>query len=335
MRSLISGAPMLAGSSIVAPTAGWWVTGFLISSFYRRPPEQRSVADLRLAHGVLATYWARTGRRISVQDHAAFRDAFGGDALSHRKSGPALDEQALLAGAAALVGDWFPRAWADPECRAYGIAFPTRVERDAYDPAARLHNGRLGPLAAPRNAGADQVWSTYPPVPLPNPDTALRLLLDPAAWPDFSCAAGRFTPLRRGGLLGQTFEIHLAMHPVTQLLLPTRGYVTCTAVHLDESEIERDLAAMPRRVGAFFAGSKPIAYIELTTHRGHFMGRGISRVLVYENSEGAFACDIGSWDPLPPLLETAYRTGGRKAQHSFWGTADPEFGMIAQLASFR
>jgi hypothetical protein len=59
-------------------------------------------------------------------------------------------------------------------------------------------------------------------------NAALGLLGDPARWPDIGCASGRFTPVRRGGLLGQTFEIEVVADAAPRAPIATRGYVTCT-----------------------------------------------------------------------------------------------------------
>jgi hypothetical protein len=324
MSKLISGVTRMVGSSIVGPGGVRWASAFLMAAFYRRPRTDREVEDLRLAHGVLATYWAQQRRRLGARDRSVFREAFGA-----RRT---LDRAALREGAARLLGEWFPDAWDDHGRRAYGIAFPTETDRDAFDPGERLRHARLGPLSPPSEASARQVWATYPPVELANPDAALELLLDPPRWPDFSCAGGRFTPVGRGSLPGQTFEIHLAVHPTPHLLLATRGYVTCTAVHVEGEGLAGAFAAIPNHLQVLPAGTEPRAYIELTTHRGHFMGRGISRLLLYRVDGQTFVRDVGSWDPLAPLLAIGYRAGGHHAQVAFWGPRDPELGMLAQLA---
>jgi hypothetical protein len=327
---LISGATRMVGSSIVAPSATSWVTAFLLAAFYRRPRVERAVDDLRLAHGLIATFWARRGRRLGMRDRAAFRDAFEGMGSSRGRGW--LDHAALRAGGAKLLGDWFPEAWEDDARRAYGIAFPTPAERARFDPGARLTHARLGLLAPPNAPPERQVWATYPPVELPNREAALELLRQPERWPDFSCAGGRFTPVRAGGLLGQTFEIHLAAHPTPHLLLATRGYVTCTAAHFEGDGLRDAFAHLPEHLTAVPSNAQQIGYIELTTHRGHFMGHGISRLLIYTTAGQTLVRDVGSWDPLAPLLALGYRTGGHDAQVAFWGPDDPELGMLAQLA---
>jgi hypothetical protein len=313
----------MVGSSIVAPSGAPWVTAFLNRAFYRRPPGARRVEDLRLAHGVIATMWAGRERRLGLRDRAPFRRAF---------RAPELDTQTMREGAAALLGDWFPDAWDDPARRAYGLAFPTVAARDAFDPGARLRHGALRPLTPPRRPAERQVWATYAPVALPDPDAAIAFLHEPARWPDMTSAAGRFTPVRRGGLEGQTFEIHLALHPGPYGLYPTRGYVTCTALWTQRRELERAVDDLRAHVQAVPEGAQPLAYVELTTHRGHFMGRGISRLIVYADGGSAFVRDVGSWDPLPLHLAAAYRAGGHHAQVAFWGPEDPEASMLAQLA---
>jgi hypothetical protein len=319
----------MVGSSIVAPSAAPWVTGFLNAAFYARPPAERRVDDLRLAHGIVATLWASRDRRLGVRDRAAFQRAFG---EADRASGHSLDPAALREGGAALLGDWFPDAWDDPARRAYGVAFATRAARRAFDPAARLRHGALRALTPPRKPLERQVWATYPAVALPDPEAALALLRDPARWPDMASAAGRFTPVRRGGVEGQTFEIHLALHPGPRALFPTRGYVTCTALHVAEGPLRRAVDELRPHVDALPEGAEPLACGELTTHRGHFMGRGVSRLIVYAAGGAAFVHDVGSWDPLPLHLAAAYAAGGHDAQVAFWGPEDPEASMLAQLA---
>ena len=316
-------AGRMLGSSIVAPGGASWATGFLNAAFYRRPREERSVEELRLAHCILGTAWWRRGRRLGARERGAFHRAFGG-----RRP---LDRDALMEGASEMFGHWFPEAWEDPARRAHGLAFPTPQARLAFDPSSRLVRGGLRELTPPRRPPERQVWATYPPVPLPEPRAAAAFLEDPARWPDMSSAAGRFTAVGPGGLAGQTFEIHLALHPGPRALFATRGYVTCTALHLGGDGLRRafehvrDHAEVPE-------GANPMAFIELTTHKGHFMGRGISRLLVYEAGGSAFVCDVGSWDRMSPLLAAGYAAGGHEAQVAFWGPDDPESGMLAQLA---
>src|SRR6267378_2676595 len=121
MSRLISGATRMVGSSIVGPGATGWASSFLMSSFYRRPRSARAVEDLRLAHGVLASFWARQDRRLRASDRRVFVDAFGARSLSRLRG--SLDNGKLRAGGARLLGDWFPSAWDDLDRRAYGIAF--------------------------------------------------------------------------------------------------------------------------------------------------------------------------------------------------------------------
>ena len=318
-------AARMAGSSIVAPSGIAWATRFLNAAFYARPREERSVDDLRFAHGVLSTLWLERGRRLGARERRPLREAFGEAQL---------DAAALRAGAERLLGDWFGAAWDDPARRAYGIAFRSEAERRSFDPGSRLRRGTLRALAGPRRPAERQTWSTYPPIPLPDPDAALSLLSDPPRWPDFCSSAGRFTPVRRGGLEGQTFEIHLALHPGPHALVATRGYVTCTAVQLAVRSSQLAEVGLVRRYvpEALPEGTRVLGYVELTTHKGHFMGRGISRLLVYELGGEAYVRDVGSWDRMSPLLAAGYRAGGHAAQVAFWGPDDPEAGMLAHLA---
>ncbi|MEJ7894322.1 MAG: hypothetical protein WKF94_16955 [Solirubrobacteraceae bacterium] len=131
---------------------------------------------------------------------------------------------------------------------------------------------------------------------------------------------GRFTPLRPGGLDGQTFEIEVAAATGTPLPLFTRGYVTVTHV-----------GARAPWAGWVGADSAVVGGVELTTHAGHFLGAGISRLVVYEHDDRAWIRDVGTWDPLPASLTVSYRLTGREAQRAFWGT-DARRSMLVQLA---
>src|SRR6478672_10254077 len=56
----VLGFTKMAGSSIAGRDAAAWVTDFLNAAYYRRPVEEREIADLRLAFTILTTYWYRT-----------------------------------------------------------------------------------------------------------------------------------------------------------------------------------------------------------------------------------------------------------------------------------
>ena len=66
---------------------------------------------------------------------------------------------------------------------------------------------RLGPLTPETAPPEEQTWHTYPPVPMPSVDAVVATLTRRETWPDVASELGRFTPLRAGGLAGQTFEI--------------------------------------------------------------------------------------------------------------------------------
>lgn len=150
-----------------------------------------------------------------------------------------------------------------------------------------------------------------------------------------------------GGLLGQTFEIEVVAEPAPRAPIFTRGYVTCTTLHVAaqstaESNALSDAVAQLERDYRTGAGpdaepmlppeSEPIALVVLTTHRGHFLGAARSHLLVWSQGARAWIRDIGAWDPLPAHLAAAYRAAGRTAQREFWGPTPPERSMLAQLA---
>ena len=320
----------LPGSSLATPLAAGWVTDFLNAAYYARPAGERAVADLRLAHGILATRASllTRGRRLGVRDLTAFHRAFGRKRLADRGR---LDGEALLAGGAALLGDWFPGAWADEGRRAHGIAFETPEARAAYAPESRSH-ARPGRLTPPRRPLAEQHVTTYEPVPLSSAEAALHFLSDPARWPDMASDRGRFTALRSCGLEGQTFEIELNVGPAARLPAFIRAYVTCTRVYAPGAELDGLSTALAAEAPALDGSGAPVALVELTTHARHPLGAAISRLLISETAGGAQIRDVGCWDPLPLHLASAFELGGRTAQAEFWEPEPESASMLAQLA---
>ena len=325
------GFARMAGSSIAAPGAAAWVTDFLNAAYFARPAASRDVADLRLAHGILTTRWAgHPHRRLGVRDVGAFHRAFGARRL---RDGGLMDRDAMLESASALLGDWFAEAWADDNRRAHGIAFPTASERRAFDPAWRARHAAVGALTPPAAAQAERHWTTYEPVALPGAQAALAFLREPARWPDMGSASGRFTALRGGGLKDNTFEIEVHAEALPRVGVAGRGYVTCTGLYTQTRELGRAVAAIAAHVaGALPDDGRALALVELTAHAGHFMGRAISNLLVFEAGGGAFIRDVGTWDPLPAHLAAPYAMAGRAAQKAFWEPDPPEHSMLAQLA---
>jgi hypothetical protein len=322
----------MTGNSIAGRDAAPWVTDFLNAAYYRRPAEMREVDDLRLAFCILTTFWYRKDKlhRLHVTDLPAFHRAFGHDRFSTEDSGRAnLDRIELLHGAGRLIGDWFPGAYADDERRAWGIAFETVDARAAYDPARRMALARLGRLT-PETAPKDElVWRTYPPVAMPSAEAVIAGLTAPERWPDFASDIGRFTPLRAGGLAGQTFEIEVAAGTAAGLPMFTRGYVTITALVTpdDPAALAAWFAALedgltgasteqPRAVPD---GATPLVGFDLTTHEGHFMGAGHNRLFLYTHEGRAWVQAAGTWDPMPWPIQRAYDLAGTDAQHAFWG----------------
>ncbi len=329
----------MAGSSVAGPSALEWVTDFLNAAYFARPAGERDVADLRLAFCVLTTRWASHPlRRLQTRDLPAFHRAYG---ALRRRNRMLLPREALLEGAAALLGPWFPGAVADSGRRAHGIAFQTAAAREAFDPALRLRHAALGELTPPRLPAGDQAWHTYPAVHLPDPDAALALLRDPARWPDVGSALGRFTALRRGGLDGQTFEIEVTAQLLERAPVFTRAYVTCTDVLDAGPALDAWVARLNAAVAASAPGdprpvpdgATPLLAIALTTHDGHFLGRAVSRLVVFRDAAGAWVRDVGSWDPLPWHLAGAYALEGRRAQAAFWAPGPQHESMLAGVAA--
>jgi hypothetical protein len=336
------GFAKMAGSSIAGRDAAPWVTDFLNAAYYRRPVAERDVDDLRCAFAVLTTHWYRThpDRRLRVTDLRHFHRAFGSErfAASGRLSREALDR-----GAAALLGDWFPEAYRDDARRGWGMAFETTAERDAYDPSHRLALAELGELTAESAPLEEQTWHTYDPVEMPSAEGVIDALTRPETWPDYASEIGRFTPLRAGGLAGQTFEIEVAANTRTSLPVFTRGYVTITSlVTPDDPGALRGwfegLEDGLRRYGddssrPLPAGAEPLVGFDLTTHRGHFMGSGHNRLMLFTHEGRAWVQAAGTWDPMPWHLDKAYKAAGSAAQHAFWGQGgEVAESMLHQLA---
>ncbi len=335
----------MTGSSIAGRDAAPWVTDFLNAAYYRRPADEREVDDLRLAFSVLTTYWYRNdAKRIHATALRAFHRAFGGDRFdTEHSSRGTLSRAQLSKGAAELIGDWFPEAYGDDERRGWGIAFPSADARADYDPERRLGLARLGALTPESPPLEQQVWHTYPPVEMPSAEAVIAALTRPETWPDYASEIGRFTPLRRGGLSGQTFEIEVAAGTESGRPIFTRGYVTVTdLVTPDDPDalrawfdaLEEGLASYgegePRAVPE---GGQPLVGFDLTTHQGHFLGNGHNRLLLYTHEGKAFVRAAGTWDPMPWHIDRAYRTAGRDAQHAFWGQGDvARLSMLHQLA---
>jgi hypothetical protein len=304
------------------------------------------IDDLRLAAAIVTTRWRRLGhRRLRLGDAVLFHSAFGRDRFvdGSRSARGTLDRGQLLEGAGRLLGPWFSDAYGDGERRGWGIAFESPAERAAYDPEVRLRLARLGFSTPPEAAGHEQTWHTYPPVEMPSSDSVIAALSRPETWPDYASSLGRFTPLRRGGLSGQTFEIEVVAGASRGRPIFTRGYVTITTLVSREDpealrryieELNNGLARFGRdEPPAVGEGADPVLAFDLTTHEGHFMGRSKNRLVLFEEQGSTFVRAAGTWDPMPWHIDQAYRRAGSDAQHAFWGqSADPEESMLDQIA---
>jgi hypothetical protein len=331
----------MSGTSIAHPSAFGWVTDFLNAAYYARPPDDRDIADLRLAFTILTTRWHHLGRRLQAVDVAAFHHAFGRLRFdpSHGARGT-LDRPALLDGAARLHGDWFAAAAADPDRRGWGIAFPTTEAKAAYQPEVRLAHARLGALTPPTAPGDDQVWHTYPPVEAGPPEAVVAALTAVEQWPEYGSSLGRFTPLRRGDLTGQTFEIEVLGGTTTRTPVLLRGYVTVTDVATGAEDLRTYVDALNEGMARFGrdeptpvpAGATPHAALDLTTHEGHFMGSARNRLLCYGHDGRTLLRVVGTWDPLDWHLAQVYDRAGRAEQHAFWGRGTSDESMLHQLA---
>jgi hypothetical protein len=164
---------------------------------------------------------------------------------------------------------------------------------------------------------------------MPSAEAVIAQLTAPETWPDFASEIGRFTPLRAGGLDGQTFEIEVAAGTDNGRPIFTRGYVTITKLVTPAdpaglgvwfAALEAGLARFgDNELQALPDGAQPLVGFDLTTHAGHFMGGGHNRLLLFTHEGKAFVRAAGTWDPMPWHIEHSYRIAGRDAQHAFWG----------------
>ena len=317
----------------------------MVARVRRDAPAERDVDDLRFAFSVLTTYWYRAHptRKLRIADLPAFHRAFGAERFSADESARGtLSREALERGAAALIGDWFPEAYADPARRGWGIAFPTAEERDAYDHRHRMKLAKLEELTAEGAPLDQQVWHTYDPVAVSSPEAVIAAITKPETWPNYATEIGRFTPLRPGGLAGQTFEIEVAANTRTAVPVFTRGYVTITTLVTPADRqalaawfeaLEAGMAAYGNVKRVVPEGGEPLVGFDLTTHRGHFMGSGHNRLVLYTHAGKAYLRAVGTWDPMPWHVDRAYKAAGSEAQHAFWGRGeDPALSMLHQIA---
>jgi hypothetical protein len=331
----------MVGSSIAAKNSTDWVLHFLNSAYYSKSDDERDLDDLRLAHTVLTTRWHRLGRRLRATDvhhfHQAFRRARGGG--SHYPAGR-LDREQLERGARELHGDWFLEAYADPARRGWGVAFESVEERQAYRPEARLESGALAELTPPLSDPRQQLWLAYQAVEVTSIPRVQEALWKPETWQDYGSEIGRFTAVRSGGLEGQTFEIEVVAEVAPHVLMFTRGYVSVTQIldRNDSHALEEYVAAVNTTLAeqgendAVPEGATVSLVVELTTHRGHFIGNAISRLVLFEHDGLAYLRDVGSWDPMPWYIRLPYHIQGEKAQHAFWGLGSPQQSMLHQIA---
>jgi hypothetical protein len=335
----------MAGSSIAGRDAVAWVTHFLNASYYGVAREARDLGSLRTAWLVLTTYWyqlggGRLGARHVRRFHHSFRSARSPGASQYPRG--LLDRDQLECGASRLLGPWFEDAEGDPERLGWGLAFETAADRANYHPELRLRGAAIGRLSPPRAPLAEQTWHTYEPVPIPGVDDLVAVLDRTDMWSHFATDIGRFTPLRPGPLEGQVFEIEAMAELARHAPMLTRGYVTVTQV-LDRSRpdalreqltaMNAHLARMRHQEPAVLPpDASPTHLIELTTHAGHFLGRGRNHLVLFEIGDRAYVRAVGNWDPMPWYVRLSYAYEGADAQRAFWGLESPEHSMLRQFA---
>lgn len=82
------------------------------------------------------------------------------------------------------------------------------------------------------------------------------------------------------------------------------------------------------------AGAVPRLVVELTTHVGHFVGRGRNSLVLCEEAAtgAAFLRVVGTWDRLG-WYQGAYHWAGEAARQAFWGGGRPAERMLHQITA--
>src|ERR1035437_895099 len=254
----------MTGSSIAGRDAAVWVTDFLNTAYYRRSEQERDVDDLRLAFCVLTTYWYRKPGhgRLHDTDLPAFHRAFGAERFATGDSGRGtLSRAQLLDGAARLLDDWFPAAYADDARRGWGIAFETAADRAAYDPDSRMKLAKWGKLTPESAPASEQTWHTYPLVRMPSAEAVIAVPTAPETGPDYAsesadsrrCAAALEGGRRRNGE-GEPEAVpeglsHAAASavPGQRGSLPRRRGTRASSTFATRSETSSDVQRRPSR----------------------------------------------------------------------------------------
>ena len=117
----------------------------------------------------------------------------------------------------------------------------------------------------------------------------------------------------------------------------TRGYVTATGLHDDPATIAassaRRSSTSPRSPPG---GDAAASLLELTTHGGHFLGAAVSRLVIWEDADGAAlsATSASGTRSRPTSRSRSGWPAGRRSV-AFWGGGAPEDSMLHQLGARR
>ena len=182
-------------------------------------------------------------------------------------------------------------------------------------------------------AAARAIFHTYPPVEMPSADAVIGALAKPETWPDYASAIGRFTPLRAGGLAGQTFEIEVAAGTEAGRPVFQRGYVTITRAASKEDpddlrayvdDVNDGLARSGERARGS-RGRRPGLRLRPDAPRGPLHGSRQQPACSCTSRTGARSCARrGRGRRCPGTSRAPTRCAGREAQHAFWGQGEIE-----------
>ena len=175
------GFARMAGSSIAGRDAAPWVTDFLNAAYYRRARRaERDVDDLRLAFGVLTTYWYRgaPGAPAARSPTCPRSTARSAPSASRDESARGtLSREALRARRGQADRRLVPGGLRRRRAARAG-ASPSRPSRSAT-PTTRRTASRSPSSASSRpraRRSNEQIWHTYPPVEMPSAEAVIGAL---------------------------------------------------------------------------------------------------------------------------------------------------------------
>ena len=234
-------------------------------------------------------------------------------------------------GAARLLGDWFPEAYADDARRGWGIAFTSPGDRAGYDPGHRMALARLGrltPERAPRrradvahlSGGRDArggrgrrgAHRSRRRGPTTRPRSAASRRCAAAASTGRH-SRSRSPPGQKGAARSSRAATSRSRACVTAAdPAALAAWVEALEDGLARYGVDEPAAVPGRRHGAGRARPDD-------PRRATSWARATTGCCSSPTAGTAWVRAAGTWDPMPWPINQAYRIAGRDAQHAFWG----------------